>query len=148
MNHREIASWVTDNTVRKAVAARFTISAALAPTTWQPSSLLVSGWTNATGIALSPLCFREPPFTGTGLIAGATKYTCNVRIGPGLCQLSHQLHHILVGRIGGASSLVFAHLATYRQAEGEARAQKRGLWSDTQEPVAPWLYRRADRKAN
>jgi len=38
--------------------------------------------------------------------------------------------------------------ATYRQAEGEARAQKRGLWRDTQEPVAPWLYRRADRKAN
>ena len=31
--------------------------------------------------------------------------------------------------------------ASYRQAETEAREQRRGLWSDTQEPVPPWEYR-------
>jgi endonuclease YncB( thermonuclease family) len=31
--------------------------------------------------------------------------------------------------------------ASYRQAESEARAQKRGLWSDSQEPVPPWEFR-------
>jgi endonuclease YncB( thermonuclease family) len=34
--------------------------------------------------------------------------------------------------------------ASYRQAESEAREQKRGLWSDPW-PVEPWLYRRAMR---
>jgi endonuclease YncB( thermonuclease family) len=29
----------------------------------------------------------------------------------------------------------------YRQAEAQAREQRRGLWGDTQEPVPPWLYR-------
>ena len=31
--------------------------------------------------------------------------------------------------------------SSYRQAEGEAREQRRGLWSDPS-PVEPWLYRR------
>jgi hypothetical protein len=35
--------------------------------------------------------------------------------------------------------------ATYRQAESEARAQRRGLWSDSS-PVEPWLYRRAAKR--
>jgi endonuclease YncB( thermonuclease family) len=32
----------------------------------------------------------------------------------------------------------------YRQAESEARTQRRGLWSDPS-PVEPWLYRRQAR---
>jgi micrococcal nuclease len=32
--------------------------------------------------------------------------------------------------------------ASYQAAETDARAQRRGLWSDL-EPVEPWLYRRA-----
>jgi endonuclease YncB( thermonuclease family) len=32
--------------------------------------------------------------------------------------------------------------SSYRQAEGEAREQRRGLWSDPGQ-VEPWLYRRA-----
>ena len=33
--------------------------------------------------------------------------------------------------------------ASYKQAEADARAQRRGLWSDTQEPVPPWQFRHA-----
>lgn len=36
---------------------------------------------------------------------------------------------------------------SYRQAESDARAQRRGLWSEP-EPVEPWLFRRAARQAN
>jgi hypothetical protein len=35
-----------------------------------------------------------------------------------------------------------------RSAESEARAQHRGPWSAAQEPVPPWEYRRAGKKAN
>ena len=35
--------------------------------------------------------------------------------------------------------------ASYRQAQNEARAQRRGLWSDPN-PVEPWLHRRAARQ--
>ena len=35
--------------------------------------------------------------------------------------------------------------ASYRQAETEAREQRRGLWSDPG-PIEPWLYRRAARQ--
>jgi endonuclease YncB( thermonuclease family) len=35
--------------------------------------------------------------------------------------------------------------ASYRQAECEAKQPRLGLWSDTQTPVPPWLYRRSAR---
>jgi endonuclease YncB( thermonuclease family) len=37
--------------------------------------------------------------------------------------------------------------ASYRQAETEAREQRRGLWSDSQTPVPPWEYRHATKPA-
>jgi endonuclease YncB( thermonuclease family) len=37
--------------------------------------------------------------------------------------------------------------ASYRQAEAEARAHRRGLWSDTREPVPPWKWRREAKQA-
>ncbi|WP_238526357.1 thermonuclease family protein [Azospira oryzae] len=36
---------------------------------------------------------------------------------------------------------------TYANAEEEARAYRRGLWSDT-DPVAPWAFRKAKRAGN
>jgi endonuclease YncB( thermonuclease family) len=37
--------------------------------------------------------------------------------------------------------------ASYRKAETEARAHRRGLWSDTREPMPPWKWRHS-RKQN
>jgi micrococcal nuclease len=37
--------------------------------------------------------------------------------------------------------------ASYRQAETEAWEQQRGLWSE-RDPIPPWEYRRAGKKAN
>jgi endonuclease YncB( thermonuclease family) len=36
---------------------------------------------------------------------------------------------------------------SYRQAEAEAKGERRGLWSDS-EPVEPWLYRRTKKPKN
>jgi endonuclease YncB( thermonuclease family) len=33
--------------------------------------------------------------------------------------------------------------ASYRAAQTAAKQERRGLWSDTQEPVPPWQYRHA-----
>jgi endonuclease YncB( thermonuclease family) len=32
--------------------------------------------------------------------------------------------------------------ASYQQAESDARQQRRGLWSDAQPPVEPWIWRK------
>ena len=38
--------------------------------------------------------------------------------------------------------------ANYRQAETKAREERRGLWSDSQEPVPPWEWRHAAKGTN
>jgi hypothetical protein len=69
MNHRQIRKLVKDIPVRKAVAARFTISAALAPTTWPPSSFLVCGLDGQPdlyrlGINDAPVIVRDKSYPG------------------------------------------------------------------------------------
>ena len=37
--------------------------------------------------------------------------------------------------------------ASYRAAQLAAQQERRGLWADTQEPLAPWLWRREAKQA-